>query len=322
MRVAGFALELAFQWLHSVGLFALGAAHFASVSVSVTEGSSQTLRKRTFSVLAIHQEAIMRGIQDVLPRLHHAGFVIVGTLVPQKGHCGKHDVVLEHRKIGEPCIGQYSGELKIRTRPAERTLMRGDCAGLFEAATRESSKWLGQVIVCIEVSDAGVFLQSRAELVVRGRPRNEAVNLWGWVGAPCLAPPRPNLPGAVQPAARAMPKAVAGPPPAPPPMRAAPLPKPSFASVWAKLRKYNADWANDRVVLLKQYFIEVGPRFKTNVTNCSRVIKSNRSAPLNWRVRVHYDHASTKAEGRVSQGGAAKPAIVSKTALKEYHDSL
>jgi len=321
MRIAGLALELAFYWLSLVGLFALEKAHFVEVAVSVSEGSSKTLRKRTFSVQAIHQEAIMKGIQDVLPRLHHAGFVIVGTLVPQKGHLAKHDVVLEHRKIGEPCVGQYSGELKLRTHPAQRTLMRSDCAGLFQVATRESSTWLGQVVICIEVSDAGVFLQSRAELMVRGRPRNEAVNLWGWVGAPCLAPPRPNLPAA-QPAARAMPKAVAGPPRAPPPMRAAPLPKPSFQSVWRKLRKYVAGWTNDRVVLLKQYFMEMGSRCKTNVTNCSRVVKSNRLAPLNWRVRVHYDNASTKAEGRVSQGGAAKPVIVSKAALLEYHDSL
>ena len=143
--------------------------------------------------------------------------------------------------------------------PAQRTLMRSDCAGLFQVATRESSK-------------------CRAELMVRGRPRHEAVNLWGWVGAPCLAPPRPNLPGAAQPAARAMPKTVAGPPRAPPPMRAPPLPKPSFQTVWSKLRKYVAGGTNDRVVLLKQYFMEMGSRCKTNVTNCSRVVKSNR-----WR---------------------------------------
>ena len=321
VRVAGLALELAFQWVHSVGLFALKLAHFANLGVGVTADTWASKRKVSFGVQAAHQQAIMDGIQDVLPRLHNAGYVMVGVLVPQRGHLAKHDVVLEYRKIGEPCLGQYSCELKLRTRPANRCAMRSDCAGLFAVACRESTKWLGQIIICIEITSVGTFLQSRAELLVRGRSRDAASNLWGWTGAPGTAPTQPN-PQLTAPTSRPVPKAIVSPSRLMRPEPAAPPPKPSFASVWANLKKYDASWTADSVVLFKQFFIQLGPRFKTNVTNCSRVVASNRGPPLNWRAGVHYDYAKTKAEGRVNQGGGAPPVIVSKTAVKAYYEIL
>ena len=69
-RVAGFALELAFQVVHALGQFALTLAHFAVVIVGVSEGSSKTKRELTFSVQLVHQQAIKDGVDDVLPRLH------------------------------------------------------------------------------------------------------------------------------------------------------------------------------------------------------------------------------------------------------------
>ena len=177
--------------------------------------------------------------------------------------------------IGAPCVVQYSGEFKLRTHPANRTLMRNDCAGLFRAACAHSTKWLGQAIICIEISSEGRFVRSRAELVVRGRPRNEPINLWGWIGAPGSAPlPRPTI---------------ASSPRAPTPLRTAPPPTTrTFLQVWPQLRKHDADWTTGRVVLLKEFFVVMGARCKTQVTNCSRVVKGNRGSPLNWRVNVHY----------------------------------
>ena len=75
-------------------------------------------------------------------------------------------------------------------------------------------------------------------------------------------------------------------------------------------------------MLLKQFFVEMGPRYKTQVTNCSRVVKANRGAQLSWRKGVHYDYATKKEEGRVAQGGGAPPVIVSKAALKAYYETL
>ena len=193
-RVAGFALELAFQWLLSLGQFGLTLAHFARVSLAVSQDTSETTRKVTFGVQEVHQQAIKDAVDDVLPRLQSAGYRLVNAVVPQKGYSAAHDLVLERCAIGEPCLGQYSGELKLRTYPANRVFMRSDCAGLFRAACAESTKWLGQVIVCVEISPHGKFVRSRAELLVRGRPRHEASNLWGWVGAPSLAPPPSNAP--------------------------------------------------------------------------------------------------------------------------------
>ena len=69
-RVAGFALELAFQSVHVLGQFALTLALFAVVTVGVSEGSSKTKREVTFGVQPVHQQAIREGVDDVLPRLH------------------------------------------------------------------------------------------------------------------------------------------------------------------------------------------------------------------------------------------------------------
>ena len=320
-RVAGFALELAFQWLLSLGQFGLTLAHFARVSLAVSQDTSETTRKVTFGVQEVHQQAIKDAVDDVLPRLQSAGNRLVNAVVPQKGYSAAHDLVLERCAIGEPCLGQYSGELKLRTYPANRVFMRSDCAGLFRAACAESTKWLGQVIVCVEISPHGKFVRSRAELLVRERPRHEASNLWGWVGAPSLAPPPKNAPVA-PPVVRAVPKAAAGPPRALPPTRAAPPPKRPFKQVWDALQKYYASWPTEPVVLLKQFFIEMAPRCRTQVANCSRVVTSNRRESLCWRVRSEYGYAQTKAEGRVRQGGAPPPVIVTESALRVYYETL
>ena len=64
-------------------------------------------------------------------------------------------------------------------------------------------------------------------------------------------------------------------------------------------------WTTERVVVLKKLFEAMGPRCRTRVTNCSRVAASNRKEPLCWRVGVHYDRASTVAEGRVAGRGSS-----------------
>ena len=48
------------------------------------------------------------------------------------------------------------------------------------------------------MSYGGVYLRSRAELIMRGSPRDEPLTLWGWEGCPRAAPPAPP---AVPPAA-------------------------------------------------------------------------------------------------------------------------
>ena len=320
-RVVGFALELGFQWVLIVDQFDVRMAHFSAVEVQVFESTSKTKRKVTFGVEHVHQQTIKEAVDDVSPRLHFAGYVIVGAVVPQPRHLAKHDVVVEHRKIGEPCLGKYSGELKLRTFPAKRSLMRSDCAGLFAKACQNFTKWLGQVIICIEMTSEGGFLRSRAELLVRGRSRNRPMNLWGWLGASSLSPPSPNPP-IEAPMARAIPKAAASPPRALPPLRAAPQPTPGFNAVWQKLWKYNVDWTTDHVVLLKKFFEEMCPCFKTNVTNCSRVVKESRGASLDWRAAAQYVDAKKREEGRVAQGGGPPPIIVSKTTFKLYYDML
>ncbi len=90
----------------------------------------------------VHQQTIKEAVDDVLPRLHFTGYVIVGAVVPQPGHLAKHGVVLEHRKIGEPCLGKYSDELKFLTFPANRSLLSIACAGLFAKACQHSTNWL------------------------------------------------------------------------------------------------------------------------------------------------------------------------------------
>ena len=307
VRVAGLALEKAFGWVHKIGLFALQLAHVASVQVNEVAAQHVDARKssESFAVKAVHQQAVLDAVGDILPRLHTAGYALAGVTVPQKGHKSAHDLVLEHRRVGVKCEGQYSCELKMRTAPAKRDLMRADCSGLFQTACRESTKWLGQLVVVAEISPEGCFLRSRAELLLRNRPRSEAMNLWGWPGgraAMCAAP-------------------------APVPLRVQlalpPASKRPWQTVWADLKKWDASWSDERVVLLKEFFLNLGDSFKGKGKNCDRIVASNRrDARLQWRVGVHYAQAQTRAEGRVKQGGAVKPYIVCKSALRAYYDIL
>jgi hypothetical protein len=93
--------------------------------------------------------------------------------------------------------------------------------------------------------------------------------------------------------------------------------------VWADLKKWDASWSDERVVLLKEFFLNLGDSFKGKGKNCDRIVASNRrDARLQWRVGVHYAQAQTRAEGRVKQGGAVKPYIVCKSALRAYYDIL
>ena len=86
----------------------------------------------------------MDAVHDVAARFLNAGFVIVNAVVPQSGyHLCCHDLVLQVWKVGQRCRGESSGELKLRTAPANRELMRKDCAGLFQQACRSSEEWLG-----------------------------------------------------------------------------------------------------------------------------------------------------------------------------------
>lgn len=310
VRVAGLGLEKAFEWVHSIGLFALQLVHVASVQVDMVAAKCPVARRSSemFGVKDVHQQAILDAVGDILPRLHAAGYAIVGVIVPQNGYKSAHDLVLEYRQVDGKCNGQYSCELKLRTYPAKRELMRSDCAGLFQTACRESTKWLGQFVVVAEISSDGRFLRSRAELLIRDRRRSEAKNVWGWGGRPCVPPQRISEPVA----------------PVLAPMRAAPSgPKRPWQTVWAELTKYDASWADERVVLLKDFFQKLGGRFKGKVKNCDRVVSSNRQdSRLQWRMRVHYGQANTRAEGRVKQGGAGQPYIVCKSALRVYYDTL
>ena len=256
MRVAGLALELAFSWVRSgLGVFGVGLPHVANVLVEDVAPNRPDARKcsRTFSVKDVHQQAILAALADILMRLHHAGYALVAALVPQRGHNAKHDLVLEHRVVGQVCRGQHTCEIKMRTYPSNRELMRSDCAGLFQAAChegcRDSDRWLGQLVVVAELASDGTFMQTRAELLVRGRSRNVPMNVWGYEGRPCVAPPRVAPKAAPRPPAAAA-KAAARRPVA---MRAPALPKIPWATVWAQLTKYNAAWTTERVALLKGF---------------------------------------------------------------------
>ena len=151
-------------------------------------------------------------------------------------------------------------------------------------------------------------------MLVRGRKRSDAVNVWGWGGRPVEAPP-PQRQATVA-------KAAARPARAPPPAKAPASLKIPFETVWSHLTKYEVSWANEEVVLLKAFFVEMGPRYKSKVPNCSKIVAQNRGHPLNWRANVHYGRARSKAEVRPSQGGGNPPLIVSKTALKAYYLTL
>ena len=80
---------------------------------------------------------------------------------------------------------------------------------------------------------------------------------------------------------------------------------------------------DERVLQLKEFFTKLGGRFECKKKKCDRVVGSNRQDKrLQWRVGMHYGQAGTRAEGRVKQGGAGKPYIVCKSALRAYYDTL
>ena len=181
-RVAGFALEVAFACVVTHGLYDLSLAMWASVEVEdvAPKRPENTRRTQCFQVTAKHQQLVFDAVDDIVPRLQELGYAIVNAIVKQAGHHACHDLILELRKVGQRCRGQYSCELRLRTFPSNRLLMRSDCAGLFQVATRKSDRWLGQLIVVAEMTSEGKFLKSKAELILRGQPRADAFNLWGY----------------------------------------------------------------------------------------------------------------------------------------------
>ena len=319
IRAAGFALEASFVCVHTLGLYALTLAVVATVEIERVALGHPGNPKRTItcSVTATHQQAVLDATADIVPRLHQAGYAIVGVKVPQRHSASQHDLVLEFRRPGSTCAGQYSAELKLRTAPANRALMRSDCSKLFTAACKDSAKWLGQLIIVAEVSKEGRFLRSRAELLVRGRPRTEALNVWGWDGRPCTGPPllaatRPTQAQHLARHPRPQPGKLRRP-------RRAVAPR-AWSEVWTPLEKYDASWTDEKVVLLKAFVEKAG--LAHLVTHASRIIKENRSSPLRWRLNVDYGKALDKEHGRVEQGGAAAPWVAKRTALKAYLESL
>ena len=77
------------------------------------------------------------------------------------------------------------------------------------------------------------------------------------------------------------------------------------------------------MVILKDFFLQMGPRCKGKLKNVGRVCADNKKRPLMWKTNVHFGQATTAAEGRVSaQGGGVMPYIVAKSALKAYYDTL
>ena len=323
MRVAGFALEKALETIHCKGVWALKGSGVGEVSVQKVAVGRPDANRRTVvcTVSDVHQRAVLAAAEDIAARLREAGCAIVSTIAPQPG-VGDHDLALEHRQTGVPCAGQYSSELKHRTLPAKRELMRKDCAKVWKAAVAESSKWLGQLIIVAEIS-SGSFIRSRAELVVRGRPREDALNVWGWAGRPC-GPPAPAAPAA--PAALAAPAAPAAPAPTAAAAqrkreRGEPMAKKPWGEVWASLRKFDVSWADEKVVILKDFYKEMGGS-GPGCTHVSRELPKHRQAPLMWRKGVHYDRATRRQEGRVRQGGALKPWVVKRSALKSLYDTM
>ena len=158
-RVAGFALGEAFKLSHAGRLWALGLNPISTVEIQrVASGRPETPKRSMTCVVAdVHQRTVAKAAEDVCARLHAAGYAIVGCVVPQRG-ATQHDLVLERRSSDDGrCRGQYSGELKLRTAPANRPATRKDCHGLFTVACRESTTWLGQVIIVVEISAEGDF---------------------------------------------------------------------------------------------------------------------------------------------------------------------
>ena len=284
-RVAGFALEVAFSCVVAYGLYELKLAMWSEVEVKNVAPKRPEATKRTqrFQVAAKHQQAIMDAVHDIVPRLHQLGYGIVNAIVKQAGHLACHDLVLELRKIGSRCHGHYSCELKLRTSPSNRLLMRSDCAGLFQVAVRRSKHWLGQLVIVAEVTTAGDFLRSKAELILRDQPRADASNLWGYRGRPVGTPPPPPPPPVSNPQAKAAPKAVpkAAPRAAP---KAAPqrLSLPSWSVVWGAVAKFRATFTNEHVAKLKDFIIACGSHMKHRITHANRIVDENPEAPLEW----------------------------------------
>ena len=240
VRVAGVALELAFEWVYKVGLFGLRSSQLACVEVGkvASPNADSKRRKMSFEVKPVHRRAIYDGVQDALPRLSAAGYHTTGVLASQEGHLAKHGAVLEYRQLGMKVLGEYSCELKLRTFPAKRELARGDCASLFTVACSESKDWRGQRVLIIEITNEGDFLRSCCELLVRGKSRKEPVNVWDWTGRTALLPP-PSVGAAPQVVAH--PKVLAAPRALAAPMRAAPTPKRPFTTVRSELHKFDTD---------------------------------------------------------------------------------
>ena len=314
MRVAGFALELAFRVGHFLGLWELGPPRVALVKVKkVSMGRPENHpRAVECSVAEVHQRAVIKATEDIMPRLTKSGYAIVDVCVSQKGHDAAHDLVLEYRTPGTPCRGQYAGELKLRTSPAHRTAMRKDCASLFKAACDDSDKWLGQLIIVAEVTGDGEFIRSRAELVVRGCPRTEPVNVWGWEGRPCVAPPQQG------PSRARMSSIPYSSLPTPPLVSSSP--KVSWAKVVKGMKKYTASWAEEDVVKFSDFFVALEQPGRSK--NSDRILQSCQKAPCLWKLGIDFGRAGSREEGRVKQGGANRPYMVKLSSLKRYHDTL
>jgi hypothetical protein len=275
------------------------------VSFKRPEAAKHTTR---LAVAPVHQQALLDAVEDIVPKLQEVGYAVTKAVVPQPGHGADHDLVLEYRKVGHRCQGVFSGELKLRTTPSDREKMRSDCSKLFRVACGKSKDWLGQLIIVAEVTSQGAFLLSKAELIMRDRPRSEALNLWGYAGRPCLAPPR-----VVLPVAKVLPRAAlpARMPPPPPPVAASLA---TWASVWPGLPKRTAWWTTEDVVQLKTFLFNVG--LTRLSTHASKVITQNKFNALQWVETHEY------GRGANPQGGAAGPWMVRKSSLKAYYNHL
>lgn len=317
-RVAGFALEAALACVVAYGLYDLKPSMWSSVEVKsvAPKRPDATRRTQRFLVGATHQQMVLDAVNDFLPRLQELGYAIVNAIVPQAGHPACHDLVLELRKVGQRCLGQFSCEVKVRTFPSNRLAMRSDCAGLFLAATRKSQRWLGQLVVVAEMTAAGCYMQSKAELILRDRPRAEALSLWGYPGARVSAPPSGRPQGRVAP--KAVPKATVAAPTTAPQRPTLP----SWNVAWGAVTKYSASFTDEEVAKLKDFVVACGPLMRRRVPHASRIVAENKDAPLRWVEDVHWGRGVTRGQGRSRQGGGAPPIVVRKSSLEAYHKHL